>query len=118
MSDSVELESASLSSQVVLAGVVDLSLHDETPAHAGEIRHATNAALEAVETDLPGTVSEADVSRTLNELEASGVVEGTRDSTSATGKGRPSYDLVPTAEAVRLALAEDDRVAPLVDRLD
>lgn len=118
MSGPLEFDSASLSTQVVLAGVTELSLRDETPAHAGEIRRATNDVLESADADVPGTVTEAEVSRTLNEIEASGVVEGSRDDSSPTGKGRPTYTLVPAVEGVRAALAGDDRVAPLVDSLD
>jgi predicted ArsR family transcriptional regulator len=118
MSERVELDSESLSSRVVAAGVVELSVRGETPAHAGEIRRACNDAMAAVESDVLGTVSEAEVSRTLNELEADGVVEGARDSTSATGKGRPSYRLVPPADAIHAALADDDRTTRLAERID
>lgn len=118
MSDSVDLDSASLSSHVVLAGLVELSVRGDTPAHAGEIRGACNEAMDAVDGDVLGTVTEAEVTRTLNELEAEGVVEGTRDDTSATGKGRPNYRLDADPDAVRATLADDDRVAPLADRLD
>jgi predicted ArsR family transcriptional regulator len=118
MSERAELDSESLSSRVVAAGVVELSVRGETPAHAGEIRRACNDAMEAVESDVLGTVSEAEVSRTLNELEADGVVEGARDTTSATGKGRPSYRLVPPADAIHAALADDDRTTGLAERID
>ena len=118
MSESVELDSASFSTQVVLTGVLELALDDETPAHAGEIRAACNQALETVESDALGTVTEAEVSRTLNELEAAGLVDGSRDDTSATGKGRPKYNLAVQAEAVRAALKSDDRIAPLIARLE
>ncbi|WP_436923615.1 hypothetical protein [Halosimplex amylolyticum] len=118
MSESVDLESATLSTQVVLAGVVELSVRGATPAHAGEIRGACNEAMSAVVADVLGTVTEAEVSRTLNELEASGLVDGRRDDTSATGKGRPAYRLAADADAVRAQLADDERVAPLADRID
>lgn len=118
MSESVELDSASFPTQVVLTGVLELARDGETPAHAGEIRATCNEALEAVESDALGTVTEAEVSRTLNELEADGLVDGSRDETSATGKGRPKYVLGVQAEAIRGALESDDRVAPLIDRLE
>lgn len=118
MSESVELDSASFSTQVVLTGVLELAFDEETPAHAGEIRATCTQALETVESDALGTVTEAEVSRTLNELEAEGLVEGSRDDTSPTGKGRPKYELGVQAEAVRGALEGDDRIAPLIDRLD
>jgi len=118
MSEMIELDSESLASHVVAAGVVELSARDETPAHAGEIRRACNEAMDAVGGDVLGTVAEAEVARTLNELEADGVVEGVRDDTSATGKGRPNYRLVPPADAICAALADDDRTAPLADRIE
>ncbi|MFC7142139.1 hypothetical protein ACFQMA_20165 [Halosimplex aquaticum] len=117
MSDPVELDSPALSTYVVLAGVVELSVRGETPAHAVEIRRACNRAMEAVDVDVLGTVTEAEVSRTLNELDAADLVDGRRDDTSATGKGRPAYRLTADAEAVRTQLAEDERVAPLADRI-
>jgi len=118
MSERAELGSESLASRVVAAGVVELSVRGETPAHAGEIRRACNEAMDAVDSDVLGTVTEAEVSRTLNELEADGVVEGVRDDTSATGKGRPNYRLVPPADAIAAAVADDDRTAALADRID
>jgi len=118
MSDSVDIDSSSLSTQVVLAGVADLSIRGQTPAHAGEIRSACVDAMDAVEGDALGTVTEAEVSRTLNELEAAELVAGVRDDTSTTGKGRPKYRLTTDTGAVRESLAADDRVAPLADRLD
>ncbi|QPV61912.1 hypothetical protein I7X12_14280 [Halosimplex litoreum] len=117
MTERAELGSESLSTRAVAAGVVELSVRGETPAHAGEIRRACNQAMDAVESDVLGTVTEAEVSRTLNELEADGVVEGVRDDTSATGKGRPNYRLVPPADAIRASVADDDRTAPLADRI-
>ncbi|WP_415382974.1 hypothetical protein [Halosimplex sp. TS25] len=118
MSDSEDLESASLSTQVILAGVTELATRDETPAHAGEIRRTCNAAMDAVEGDVLGTVTEAEVARTLNELEAAGLVDGTRDATSPTGKGRPTYRLAADVGSVRARLADDERAAPLADRID
>lgn len=117
MSESVELDSPTLSTQVVLAGVVELSIRGETPAHAGEVRGTCNEAVEAVDADVLGTVSEAEVARTLNELDAAGLVDGHRDDTTATGKGRPRYRLEPDPDAVCEVLAADDRIAPLADRL-
>ncbi|WP_436906728.1 hypothetical protein [Halosimplex marinum] len=117
MSERAELDSESLASRVVAAGVVELSVRDETPAHAGEIRRACNDAMDAVEGEVLGTVTEAEVARTLNELEADGVVEGARVDASPAGKGRPNYRLVPPADAVRAALADDDRTAELAERL-
>lgn len=118
MSDSLELDSASLSTQVILAGVAELAIRDETPAHAGEIRRTCNEAMDAVEGDVLGTVTEAEAARTLNELEAEGLVDGTRDDTSPAGKGRPTYRLAAEAERVRTLLADADRAAPLADRLE
>jgi hypothetical protein len=118
MRDSLELGTASLSTQVVLVGVVALSDRGETPAHAGEVRRTANDGMDAVEGDVVGTVTEAEAARSLSELEAAGVLDGQRDETSATGKGRPSYSLAVDAETVRAELAADERVAPLLDGAD
>ncbi|WP_123538598.1 Cdc6/Cdc18 family protein [Halosimplex salinum] len=117
MSESVELDSASLSAHVVLAGVTELSVRGRTPAHAGEIRGACNEAMDAVSDEVLGRMTEAEVSRTLNELDAEDLVEGSRDDTSATGKGRPRYRLVADPDAICQALAADERVEPIADRI-
>lgn len=117
MSDTATIEGTTLTHRVVLLGVTDLATDDGTPAHAGEVRQACRASLDAVETEVVGTLTEAEVTRALNELEAEGLLSAEREDTSATGKGRPHYDLAVESERLLGDLRGDDRVAPLVAEL-
>lgn len=87
-------ESISLTNQVVLLGVAKLHREDETPVQTHEVRRTCTNQLEAVETEIVGTITEADVMRSLYRLEDEGFVEEiqTGDS-SPIGKGRPAYSL-------------------------
>jgi len=109
MSD--ELGTRSLADRVVLLALAELSTKGETPAHTGEVCRACNGVVEEVDGDVLGSVSEAEVNRALNRLEADGhVVAEPSDDTSAVGKGRPRFVVDGDLSAVVDALAEDDRV--------
>jgi len=114
MSDTAAVEGTTLTHRVVLLGVADLATDDGTPAHAGEVRRAAKESLDAVGGDVVGTLSEAEVARALNELEAEGLLSAERGDTSVSGKGRPRYDLAVDHERLLGDLREDDRVEPLV----
>ena len=114
----VDITGTDLTHRVVLAGLATLNDADETPAHAGEIRQACTETLDSVAGDVLGTLDKAAVSRSLNELEAETLVEATRAETSATGKGRPRYDIAVDRTELLDTLAEDDRVSPLLERAD
>ncbi|GAB6862797.1 hypothetical protein ACFR97_10030 [Haloplanus litoreus] len=117
MSD--RLDSTTLVQRLTLLGVAQLSDSGRTPAHAGEITRICAEEATAVDGDVVGTVSEADVTRALNELDADGHVmtadEGER---SPVGKGRPAYELAHSATALVDAFDDDDRLQAVVDRLD
>lgn len=115
MTESVDVDGTTLTQRVVLVGLA--SLQDEAPAHTAEVRRACADALDAVEGDVVGTLTEAEVSRALKELEADALVEASRDETTATGKGRPRYDLAVDRDAALSALAGDERVRGLVERV-
>ena len=117
MSDTAGIEETSLTHRVVLLGVADLGDRGTTPAHAGEIRRACKESLDAVESEVVGTPSEGEVARALNELEAAGLLSAIRGDTSATGKGRPRFELAVERAALLADLGEDERVGPLVARL-
>lgn len=117
MSDTAAIEGTTLTHRVVLLGVTGLAIDDGTPAHAGEVRRAARESLDAVDGDVVGTLTEAEVARALNELEAEELLSAERDDTSATGKGRPHYDLAVDHERLLGDLREDDRVEPLVAEL-
>jgi len=115
MSDTAVIDETTLTHRVVLLGVADLAAADGTPAHAGEVRQACRVDIEAIEGDVVGTLTEAEVARALNELEAEGLLSATRGDTSATGKGRPRFDLAADRQSLLADLREDDRVRPIVD---
>lgn len=118
MSEAVELDETTLTQRVVLAGLADLSARGETPAHAGEIRAVCRDALDGVEADVVGgTPTEAEVSRALNRLDATDLVEGSRDETSVTGKGRPKFRPAADPAALLDRLADDGDVSPVVERV-
>jgi DNA-binding transcriptional ArsR family regulator len=117
MSDTAGIEGTSLTHRIVLLGVVDLGDRGTTPAHAGEIRRACKDSLDAVESEVVGTLSGAEVSRALNELEAAGLLSAIRGDRSATGKGRPRFELAVERDALLADLDEDERVGLLVGRV-
>lgn len=115
MTDAADVDGTSLTHRVVLLGLTDRETGDATPAHAGEVRRSCTERLDAVAGDVVGTLSEAEVARSLNELEAEGLVDATRDATTATGKGRPRYTLAVERDTLLDELSTDERVRPLVD---
>lgn len=118
MSELTDVESTTLTHRVVLLGVAELSGRDDVPAHAGEIVSTCIDSIDAVEGDVLGRVSEADVARALNELEDAGLVERADvGDTSAVGKGRPAYALPMGAEPLCEALADDARLEALVEHV-
>jgi len=115
---SEELETRSLADCVVLLALAELSAKGVAPSHTGEVCRACNEAVEAVDGDVLGSVSEAEVNRALNRLEADGhVAAEPSDDTSAVGKGRPRFVLEDDLSTVVDALAEDDRVAGVAAKL-
>jgi predicted ArsR family transcriptional regulator len=113
------LDSTTLSQRLTLLGVARLSADGDTPAHAGEIARICARQHEAIDGDVVGNVSEAEVTRALNELDADGIVE-TADAgeRSPVGKGRPAYELRVDRTTLVEAFADDDRLDALLERLD
>lgn len=64
-----------------------------------------------------GAPSEVDLTRALNDLAATDLVSETRRGPSATGKGRPVYEMVADNDAVLDELADDERLATVVERV-
>jgi hypothetical protein len=113
-----DLAETTLADRVALLGVTDLAMAGRTPAHSGEIRRTCLEHVEALEGEVVGRPSEADVMRALNRLVAEGLLEEVQSGdASPVGKGRPEYDLTGPAEPVLSALAGDDRLGPLTERL-
>jgi hypothetical protein len=113
-----DLAETTLADRMALLGVTDLAMAGRTPAHSGEIRRTCLEHVEALEGEVVGRPSEADVMRALNRLVAEGLLEEVQSGdASPVGKGRPEYDLTGPAEPVLSALAGDDRLAVLAERL-
>ena len=100
-------EVLSLTNQVVLLGVAELHRDGETPIQTHELRHVCTDQLEHVDTEVVGTITEADVMRSLYRLENEGFVEEVEiEGTSPTGKGRPAYTLALAPDEVREGVAD------------
>ena len=116
MTDDIALRS--LSDRVVLLCLVDFELSGAAPVHTGRVVRATKEHIDAVDTETLGKLSEAEVSRALNRLDADGLVEIVESGDqSSTGKGRPEYAPAVESETVLGALAEDGQVGALADRV-
>lgn len=113
---SANLEETSLAQRIVLCCLADADEAGETPLNTAEIREATSERLDREETEDMGHLSEADVMRALNGLTDTELVDESRpDDRSPVGKGRPVYSLTVDVEEIREYLADDDRVAALLD---
>ncbi len=102
----------------VLLGVTHLAEREECPAHSADVRRVCTERLEDLDGDVLGNLSEPDVIRALNRLEADGLLEpATVEDASPVGKGRPTYSLNVEVETVLDAFQDDERVAHFVDRI-
>jgi len=113
-----DIDSRPLSDRVVLLCLADLELSGVAPTHTGRVVRATKDHIDSVDAETLGRLSEAEVSRALNRLDADGLVElvDSGDNSPA-GKGRPEYAPAVESEAVLEALADDAQVGGLVDRV-
>ncbi len=110
-----DIQGATLTERVVLAGILNLSTRGETPADSSDVRRAVRERLAETDADVGGVPSEADVIRAMESLRGAGLLEEiSREDTSPVGKGRPRYGLEASGTELRDALASDERVAALV----
>ncbi|WP_222919837.1 hypothetical protein [Natrinema sp. SYSU A 869] len=108
MSDESPLESISLTNQAILLGVAELAREGQTPVQTHELRQHCQRQLPEVDTEVVGTITEADVIRSLYQLEAEGFVDEVEPAeTSPTGKGRPAYTLAVSIDAVSDGVADE-----------
>ncbi|QFU82703.1 hypothetical protein [Natronorubrum aibiense] len=113
MATESRFDEISLTEQVILLAVAAKHREDETPVQTHDLRQVCQTQLEGVDTEVVGTITEADVMRSLYRLEDEGFVEEIKtDRTSPTGKGRPAYtlglSLDDVYEGVADELIEDD----------
>ncbi|RQG91281.1 hypothetical protein EA462_04650 [Natrarchaeobius halalkaliphilus] len=102
-------DSISLTDQLVLLGIVELHRSEGAPVQTPELRRVCDGRLVDANAELVGTLTEADVMRSLYRLEDEGFVTEIDDGGgSPTGKGRPAYELAHRPEAVDVRL--DDRL--------
>ncbi|MFC7156010.1 hypothetical protein ACFQPA_11140 [Halomarina halobia] len=118
MAEELDSTSMTLVQRVVLLGVTHLSHRGDTPVHSADVRRACANCFDEVDADVLGRLSEPDVIRTLNRLEADGLVEAVSvENTSPVGKGRPTYALSVEVDAVLDAFEDDERVVRVVDHI-
>lgn len=111
-----DLESTTLAQRITLCCLVDLSEAGQTPANAAEIKAVARDLLEAADGEPIGSLSDADVVRSLSQLADSKLIDERRpEDRSPAGKGRPKYAL--DADAVRLKeqLEADGDVRDILD---
>lgn len=110
-------DSLSVTQQVVLLGVASVHEDGETPIQTHELRQHCIDRAAAIDAEIVGTISEADVMRSLYRLEDEGLVEQEAiDQMSPTGKGRPSYSLVVDVERVYAGV--DGRLVDQLEEID
>ncbi|WP_254528220.1 hypothetical protein [Natrinema gelatinilyticum] len=108
MSETSAFDSISRTDTVVLLGVAALAREDETPVQTHDLRKHCQQHLSTVETEVVGTITEADVTRSLYQLEEVGLVdENEPTATSPTGKGRPAYTLTVSPDVVYEEVDDD-----------
>jgi hypothetical protein len=108
MVDTTAVESLSLTEQLVLLAVADAEEGDDAPAQTHLLRHLCQDRLADVDAGVVGSVTEADVMRSLYRLESEGIVEERQlDDQSPTGKGRPAYTLSGSREEVYDAVSDE-----------
>ena len=109
------LDDRSLPQRVVLLGLATLEQDDESPAQVNVITRRAQTKSESV--DDIGRLTEAEVDRALNVLEAQSIVTvPSIDDSSPVGKGRPAYELDTDVDVLLDELDDDDRLTAAVDQ--
>lgn len=108
MTDGLDADAFSPTERLVLRALVAFDRRDLTPVRTPDVRRFCRSCDVDGDSVVLGTVSEADVVRSLYRLESADVVtEAAPESTSPVGKGRPAYDLAVDLETVVDAIASD-----------
>jgi len=115
---SVDIDGTTLMERVVLLGVLRQTRRGESPSTSAELRSVCEECLDSVDVEVVGRLTEADVTRALNSLAATELVEEALPKRSAVGKGRPSYTLASDEAETMAALSADERLEPVLDALD
>lgn len=108
MESNPSFDELSLTNQLVLLAVTELERDDQIPVQTHDVRQACKNRLEDVDRSIGGTVTEADVMRSLYTLEDEGLVtEVNRQGRSPTGKGRPAYELAVDPKRVTKGIDDE-----------
>lgn len=108
MDDDTPFNSLSMTNQAVLLGVAELSREGETPIQTHDLRKHCKEQLSGVDTEVIGTITEADVIRSLYRLEEADLVDEVEPTESSpTGKGRPAYTLAVSEDAIYDGVADE-----------
>lgn len=102
--------------QFVLLTVADLDSREETPAHSYDVKRTCESYGADLEGELFGGVTRQQVINALSALEEAGLLDE-EEVQSPVGKWRPAYALSVPRETVLDALADDDRLGPVVARI-
>jgi len=111
-----DLESTTLAQRITLCCLVDLSEAGQTPADAAEIKSVARDLLEAADGEPVGSLSDADIVRSLAGLADTELVDEKRpEDRSPVGKGRPKYALDADATRLKERLEADGDVREIVN---
>ncbi|MBX0294841.1 hypothetical protein [Haloarcula nitratireducens] len=110
------LQSARPFEQFVLLSVVELSVKGETPAHSYDVAETARNRLDDVDREPFGGVERQEVISALRTLADEDVLAKDRTE-SATGKGRPAYELAVDADTVLDELEDAETVGPYAEAL-
>ena len=101
MSQTLDVDVLSPTECIVLWAVAEFERRGRTPVRTSDVRRLCRNCTSRDESLIIGTLSEADVLRSLRHLESIGVVRSIEpDPASPVGKGRPAYLLVGDAGTV------------------
>jgi len=115
--DGISVDSLSLVQRLALLSIATAVAEGEDPVDSRGVREQSGRLLDAVDSDVVSKPSERDVMRALSALGTEPYIEEQQADQSPTGKGRPTYTLTVSVEAIFGILAEDEQLAGAVERV-
>lgn len=110
------IEAATPFQRLTLLAVVDLTARGEEPVHSYDVRRACETHADALEAVPFGGTSRQEVINALSDLADAGLL--TEDEVrSPVGKWRPAYALAANPTTVLDALAADEQVGAVAERI-
>lgn len=113
---SVNLEDTTLTQRIVLIAMINKIEQENTPVNAAELLPECEICCEQAAAEVVGHLSEADVTRALNELADKSLITEEEYDRSPVGKGRPAYSLGVDEDATLEALENDERLQPVIEQ--